>query len=190
MKFLKWALGVFVLLVILFLAAGFISPTISYDSSITVNKPIKESWAVMSDESKISQWLKGITKVEHVSGEKGKVGCVTKYTFVENGQESIVVETIKEIKDDEYIVMDFTMEGAMTMDYKINYSENDGKTDIKSSTIVKGDGMFMRSILSFMTSTMKAQEDENLSNLKKLINENTTDYFPAPVVEETTQVTE
>lgn len=187
MKILKWILGIIALLALLFLAAGFITPSISYDSEITVDKPIKEAWAVMSDETKISQWLKGITKVEHVSGEKGKVGCVTKYTFVENGQESIVVETIKEIKDDEYIVMDFTMEGAMTMDYRINYSENNGKTDIKSSTIVKGDGMFMRSIMSFMTSTMKAQEDENLTNLQKLINENTTDYFPAPVVEETAE---
>ena len=138
----------------------------------------------MSDESKISQWLKGITKVEHVNGEKGKVGGVTKYTFVENGQESIVVETIKDIKDDEYIAMDFTMEGAMTMDYKVNYSDEGGKTKIKSFTTVEGDGMFMRSLMSFMTGTMKAQEDVNLGNLKKLINENTTDYFPEPVVEE------
>ena len=190
MKILKWGLGIIAFLGLLFLAAGFIKPSISYDSGITVDKPIKEAWAVMSDESKISQWMKDITKVEHVSGEKGKVGAVTNYTFVENGQESVVVETIKEIKDDEYIVMDFTVEGAMSMDYKINYSENNGKTDIKSSTTVKGDGMFMRSIMSFMTSTMKAQEDENLANLKKLINENTTDYFPAPVVEEMVEVVE
>lgn len=41
----------------------------------------------------------------------------------------------------------------------------------------------MRSILSFMTGTMQSQEDENLNNLKQVIESNTTDYFPAPVVE-------
>lgn len=183
MKYLKYILGIIVLLVVLFIAKGFITPSISYTSEIVVDKSIKEAWAVMNDESKISQWLKDITKVEHVSGEKGTVGAVTKYTFDQDGQESIVMETIKSISPNEQVVMDFEMEGVMNMDYTINFSEQDGKTHIKSSTITEGDGMFMRSMVSFMTNAMTAQEDENLSNLKKLIEENTTDYFPAPVVE-------
>ena len=63
MKILKWIVGVVAILGLLFFAKGFITPTISYDSEIMVDKPIKEAWAVMSDEGKISQWLKGITKV-------------------------------------------------------------------------------------------------------------------------------
>ena len=59
----------------------------------------------------------------------------------------------------------------------------DGKAVIISSTIVEGQGVFMRSLVSFMKSAMQAQEDENMNNLKKLIEANTTDYFPAPVVE-------
>jgi len=183
MKFLKYLFGAILLLGILFFVKGMITPNISYSSEITVDKPINEAWAVMNDESKISQWLKGIKSVEHVSGEKGTVGAVTKYIFVENGEESEVVETIKEIKPNEYIIMDFAMADVMDMNYKVNYSEKDGKTHIKSETITTGNGMFMKSMMSFMTSTMQAQEDENLNNLKKLINENTTNYFPAPVVE-------
>lgn len=75
------------------------------------------------------------------------------------------------------------MEGVMEMDYKMDSSIKDGKTHIKSSTITKGTGMFMRSMVSFMTNAMQAQEDENMNNLKQLIEENTTDYFRAPVVE-------
>ena len=182
-RYLKYLLGIIGLLVILFLAKGFITPTISYDSEIVVEKSTKEAWAVMNDESKISEWLKGIKKVEHVSGEKGTVGAVTQYTFVENDQESIILETIKEIRPEESISMDFVMEGAMSMDYKVEFSEKDGKTHIKSSTITEGEGMFMRSMVSFLTGTMKSQEDVNMDNLKKLINENTTNYFPTEVVE-------
>ncbi len=187
MKYLKYILGLIALLGVLFIAKGFLTPSITYSSEIVVDKPMKEVWAVMNDESKTSQWLKGIKKQEHISGEKGKVGAVTKYTFEENGEESIVMETIKALRPNEHIAMDFVMEGVMEMDYKMDTYIKDGKTHIKSSTIAKGIGLFMRSMVSFMTGTMQAQEDENMNNLKQLIEANTTDYFPTPVVESVEQ---
>ena len=90
-----------------------------------------------------------------------------------------MIETVTSITPNEQVKMDFVMEGVMTMDYTIDFSENDGKTTIKSSTIAKGEGLFMRSIFSFMEGSMQAQEDENMNNLKTLIEENTTNYFPA-----------
>jgi len=188
MKYLKYLFGIIALLILFFIAKGFITPSISYESEITVEKSIQEAWAVMNDESKISEWLKGMKEMEHISGEKGTVGAVTKYTFVENDQESIIFETIKEIRPDEGITMDFVMEGVMTMNYKVDYTEKNGKTHIKSSTVTTGEGMLMRSMVSFMTGSMQAQEDENMGNLKKLINENTTNYFPEVVVETTEMV--
>lgn len=143
----------------------------------------KEAWAVMNDESKTSQWLKGITNIEHVKGKKGTVGAVTKYTFDEDGQESTVLETIKSISPGDYITMDFVIEGVMLMDYKINFIEENGKTNIKSSTTAKGIGIFMKSMVSFMKNTMKAQEDENMNNLKELIESNTTNYFLTTILE-------
>lgn len=183
MKYLKYIIGIIALLILLFIGKGFLSPSISYNSEVLVDKPIKEAWAVMSDESKISQWLKGITNVEYVSGEKGTAGAVTRYTFNQDGQESTVLETIKSIKPNEQITMDFEMEGVMNMDYKVDFTDKGGKTHIKSSTTTTGEGMFMRSMVSFMTSAMQTQEDENMNNLKKVIEENTTDYFHTPVLE-------
>lgn len=190
MKYLKYFLGIIAVIALLFIGKGILTPSLSYSSEITVDKSIEEAWAVMNDESKISQWLKGIKKVEHISGEKGKVGAVTQYTFVEDGQESVIRETIKAIRPNEHISMDFVMEGVMTMDYQTNFSEKDGKTHIKSSTVTKGIGMLMRSMVSFMKSSMQEQEDENMSNLKKLIEGNTTNYFPEPVMEMAEEVQE
>ncbi len=183
MKYLKYILGIIILLGLLFIAKGFLTPTISYDSEVLVDKSVKEAWAVMNDESKVSQWLKGITDMEHVSGEKGTVGAVTKYTFLENGQESIIFETIKSIAPNDHVAMDFEMKDVMNIDYKVNFIEKDGKTSIKSSSTTKGSGMFMRSMVSFMKGSMEKQEAENLNNLKKLIEGNTTNYFPAPALE-------
>lgn len=178
MKILRIILLLIVLLAIIFFGRGLLTPNFSYESEITVEKPIKEAWAVMNDESKLSEWMSDIKSAEHVGGEKGKVGQVTKYTFSQNGQESEIIETVKEIRPNEYIAMDFNMAGAMTMNYSVNFSEKDGKTHIKSATTNTGEGIFMKSMLSFMQGGMKTQEDTNMGKLKKLINENQTDYFP------------
>ena len=183
MKYLKYLLGIIALLALLFIGRGLLTPSISYSSEIVVDKPIQEAWAVMNDESKISQWLTGITNVEHVSGEKGKVGAVTRYTFVEDGEESVLLETMKVIRPNEHVAMNFVMEDVMDMEYTADFSEKGGKTHIKSATTTKGTNLFMRTIIPFLTSTMKAQEDENLNNLKKLIETNTTNYFPVSAVE-------
>ena len=82
------------------------------------------------------------------------------------------------------------MEEVMTMDYQVDFTEKNGKTHIKSSTVTKGIGIFMRSMLSFMKGTMQDQEDENMNNLKALIEGNTTNYFPAAVVEVAEEVQE
>jgi hypothetical protein len=86
--------------------------------------------------------------------------------------------------------MDFDMPDVMTMDYKMEISEADGKTKISSSTIAKGTGLFMQSMFSFMGGSMQAQEDENLNNLKTVIEANDTDYFPAPEPIEEIEVVE
>lgn len=184
MKYLKYILGIIVVLLLIVLIRGFLTPSISYDSQITVNKSIEESWAVMNDASKIDQWLKGITKMEHVSGTKGAVGAVTNYTFNDNGQESLITETITAISPNEYVTMDFVMEGVMDMNYRMDFSESGGSTTVKSSTTVKGIGILMQSMIPFMKGTMQEQEDENMNNLKVVINNNTTDYFPKPEVQE------
>ena len=182
MKFLKILLGAIVLLALLFFGNGILNPSVSYGAEVTVDKPIKEAWAVMTDESRISDWLKDIKSIKHISGEKNTIGAVTEYTVEDNGTEMTMQETITSIQPNDHIAMTFTMD-IMDMDYQVSFTEKEGKTNIRSKSVTTGNGIFMRSMLSFMGSGMIAQEEENLNNLKKLIDENTKDYFPEPVVE-------
>jgi len=69
------------------------------------------------------------------------------------------------------------------MDYEMLLSESAGKTTIKSKSTTRGNGLFAKSLISFMPSSMKAQEDKNMNTLKKLINENTKQYFDASDVD-------
>jgi hypothetical protein len=69
------------------------------------------------------------------------------------------------------MAMTFTMD-FMNMDYEMDLVEKDGKTYITTRSITVGNGMVSKSILSFMSGMMNDQEDENLNNLKKVIENN------------------
>jgi uncharacterized protein YndB with AHSA1/START domain len=177
MKILKYLLYVIIVLALIFFGKGLLAPAAEYECEVVVNKPVEEAWAILSDESRITEWLKSIKKIELQSGTTNTVGAVSKIYAEENGQEMVMEETITAIIPNEHIAMTFTMD-FMNMDYELYMKEMDGKTHIRTISSTLGNGIFAKSIVSFMTSAMKAQENENLINLKTMIDNNTIDYFP------------
>src|SRR5690554_6439057 len=175
MKILKYIIGIIAILVIGFLALGWFMPKASYDCEITVEKPTTESWAVLQDPEKLSEWLPGFQKMEHVSGIPGTVGAVSNVYFEQNGQPMVIQETITEIVPNESISM-FYESDFMNMDYKLNLTAEDGKTKINSHTVSEGNSIIYKSILALMGSSLKKQEETNLLNLKKTIEQNTKNY--------------
>lgn len=178
MKILKYLISIVLILALIFLAIGIIVPSTTYDSQITVNKSFNEAWAVMSDESKLPLWLNGYMKSELVSGTANTVGAVSNIHFNQDGQEMIIQETITKIVPNELIAMRFNADDFMLMDYAMHFTESDGKTTIKSQTTTTGQGMMAKSMVALMKNTMITQEETNMASLKKIIEENTTNYFP------------
>ena len=176
MKYLKYILGIIAVLIIAFFLLGFIKSEVSYECDVTVDKPLSESWAVSQDDENMAKWLMGFQKTEHVSGTPGTVGAVSDIYFISEGEEMSIRETITEIVPNESISMLFTSD-FMDMDYELSMSSIDGKTKIKTNTTCKGNGMVSKSMIALMGNSMKTQEDTNLANLKKTIEENTKDYF-------------
>lgn len=189
MKVLKYILFVILALVILYFAMGIIKPSVSYGHEITVNKPIKEVWAVTQDDSKYHQWLEGFQSIELIEGEQGQPG--SKYKVVVNpgeGQpEFEMTETIISIKEFEQVNLHFDSE-FMDFEQVITHSERDGQTTVKTESKVIAKSLVMRSmfaILETFAGSFTAQEKKNIEALKKVIEENTTDYYPAPNVPDT-----
>ncbi|WP_422359710.1 SRPBCC family protein [Reichenbachiella sp.] len=183
MKYLKYLLYVVLALVVVFLGKGLMTPSIAYECEVTVNKPAAEAWAVMSDESRLAEWLEGYKNGELVSGEKNTVGAVSNIYVEENGEEMVMQETITAIEPNRLMAMTFTMD-FMNMDYQITLEEKDGQTIVRTQSLVTGNGLMNQSVVSFFPSMMKEQEEKNLSNLKQLVESNTINYFPEPEVVE------
>jgi len=176
MKYLKYIIGIIAILAFGFLLLGKIKPQLSYHCEILVDKPVTESWAVIQDEEKLPEWLPGFQKIEPVSGTPGTVGAVSNVYFNDNGQDMMIQETITDIVPDESISMSYTSD-FMDMDYTLAITPINGKTKITSSTTAIGNGIIYRSMMVLFGSSIKDQEETNLSNLKKTIEQNTKNYF-------------
>lgn len=179
MKYLKYLLYAILALVVIFFGKGLLTPSISYDCEVSVSKPAVEAWAVMSDESRLTEWLEGYKKGELVSGEKNTVGAVSNIYVEENGEEMVMQETITALEPNRLMTMAFTMD-FMNMDYEIAVEEKEGGTIIRTKSVVTGNGLLNQSIVSFFSAAMKEQEEKNLNSLKVLIEANTINYFPEP----------
>jgi len=182
MKYLKYAAIILSLLVIMFLLMGVVKPTIEYNSEITVDKSVEESWNVTQDPHKMSEWMTGFKSFEHVSGEPGQVGSVSNVIFETNGSETVIKETITRIIPNHSIAMTFEND-MMEMDYVLEMKGDANQTEIKTYTQVEGNGTIMKSFIAMAPGSFKKQEDTNLSMLKKTIETNTVDY-ESPTVEQ------
>ena len=190
MKILKYVLYAILALIVLYLLLGFIKPEVGYGAEIVVDKPVEEAWAVSQDETKYPEWLEGFKSMELLSGEKFQEGST--YKIIVNpgdGQQDFeMIETLKSIKENVSIEMEFDADG-MNFYQTMSFNEADGKTTIKTDSKVVGKGMMMRSMFAMMEmfgGGFTKQEVKNMEALKKLINENTTDYFPEPEVADST----
>ena len=188
MKFLKYLLYLIGGLLFFFLAIGFIKPSVNYGHEITVNKSLKEAWAVQQDESKLGEWLTGFKSIDLISGEAGEVG--SKYKVVVNPEEGQpdfeMIETVISKSEFDHMSLSFDSE-MMLFEQTTSFTEANGKTIIKTDSKVSGKGMMMRSLFALMemfSGSFQTQEVKNVEALKKVIDENTTDYYPAPIVPE------
>jgi hypothetical protein len=141
-----------------------------------VDKPIEESGYVAQDEERMSEWLEGFKKIEHVSGTPKTIGNVSNVYFVINGKEMVVKRTITAIKLFESVVS-LSETDFMNMEYSVKMTAIGEKTKISSSTTVKGNGVFAKSLVAFMGGSLKKQEEMNLAKLKNAIEANTKKYF-------------
>jgi uncharacterized membrane protein len=176
MKYLKYLLYVLAVIIVLVIIKVATTPSVAYQSEVSVNKPVEEAWAVMNDEQRLPEWIKGFKRMELKSGNHNSAGAVYKVYIDDNGQEMTMEETITAVKHNVYIAMTFTMD-FMNMNYEMFLKQKDGKTHIETKSYVVGNNILARTLIAFMSGSMKAQEDENLSLLKKAIEENTKNYF-------------
>lgn len=188
MKILKYVLIGIAALLLIFFAIGLSTPKVKYGYEIKVSKGLKESWAVTQDDSKFHLWLDGFKSIELIEGEKNAIG--SKYKVVvdpgDGQSEFEMIETVTALEEFDHVTMDFKSDFGDFVQ-TIIFEEIDGGTKIITDNDVIANGLFTKSmfaVMEMLSGAFTQQEGKNIEALKKVIEENTTDYYPEPVVEE------
>lgn len=164
-KILLGLVGIVLLLVVGFLAIGFIYPTLTTETRVTINKPRTVVWKYFTDQNTLKEWLPNVKSIENISGEPMTAGSKFKMTFEENGSEIVMTETMTEVKENE--VFAFILENeVMKANDRITFIDKGDKTEIVENNTFEGGNIFWRSLFALMKSGFEKNSAESYQRLK------------------------
>lgn len=167
MKALKIAGITLTIIVVMFLGIGLIFPSYEYDSAIEVNAPIEKCWSTFHDVSKMNQWLKGFESLTLKSGDSLYVGSVYEIVVTDGDHRMVMSEKITEVKAPQKISYQLDND-VLKSEFSFSF-DGSSPTKITSHHKVTGNNIAWRSILFLSKSYMKGSAADQLSSLKKVI---------------------
>ena len=171
MKVVRVLVGIIGLLLLIFAGMALFGPKVNYNNEVTINAPKEKVWQVVNDQERAGEWLTGLKKIEVVKDVPGKVGNISNMTYELDGNKSMIKETITEFKENESLA--FHMEADIFYyAYRMDLTEENGQTKVRSCSNVKGKGFFFRGMIPMMKKIFKQDDMKIMENLKRVVEEN------------------
>lgn len=169
MKILIYVVGFIVTCFIGFYVIGLVKPTIVYESKITINRPVQQTWAVFSNEKLLAQWMQGYDHLEKIKSEPFLTGAEYILFLKEKNQLFEIKYIVKNaIPEKKY---EYDLDNAVLQNHvNISFSEpQQFTTEVIIINEVNAKNWFLRSLFVFFKSQFKSQDELNLEALKRLV---------------------
>jgi hypothetical protein len=171
MKRLLYFLLPVILILAVFFLVGLVKPVVTYENSVTIERPVDKTFMVFTDATKMGQWLSGFKKMELVKGMPTLPGSLVKMTFEMNGREVVVTEEVLDFKWNSLFSFRLHHEN-MTIDCEYTFRAVDSNSEINSKLTVEGKNIIWRSLNVFLKGKMSRQTQGDLEKLKVVIEAN------------------
>ena len=138
-------------------------------TTVIINKPIKEVWKFFKDPDNLKFWLSGFQKFELVSGEPGSVGSKTKHYFLEKGKELVLDEEIIEIIPEKKF--EGTLASSMMVNTVTNYFNDLGndQTEYSITADTAFKGFVWKQLGPLMKGEFKKRQEKDIQTLKQVL---------------------
>ena len=147
---------------------GLLTPSISYDSTITVNVPVEKAFTLFSDTSKMKDWMPGFVSLKLDSGNTIARGSKMTLILIQEGQEYDMTETMTTFIPNQHYA--YLLENAVLHNQvDILFTPIGNSTTIKVNNLVIGNNIIWRSVFYFYKKRLVQLNKEIYSNLKKMI---------------------
>jgi len=168
MKYLKYLVIFLVVASASFIAIGFFNPTVTYETTVLVNKPVSHSFSVFMNPFNTKKWLPGFVSVASISGLPDQVGSTYELIFEEDGERFILTEVMTGFEHNKLFAFDMSNEYLVSK-VRITFEDVDGKTRITSTSETSAKNFIFRSLFPFMKSQFQERNDQTYANLKRVI---------------------
>ena len=138
-------------------------------STVIINKSIKEVWEFFKNPDNLKLWLGGFQRFEHISGTPGAAGAKAKHYFIERGKELVLDEEIIEVIPEKKILG--TLGSPMMVNTVTNYFNDLGnnQTEYSLSSDTQFKGFLWKQIGPLMKGEFKKRQENDLQTLKKVL---------------------
>lgn len=138
-------------------------------TTIIINKPIKEVWTFFENPDNLKLWLSGFQKAEHISGVPGKPGAKAKHYFLEKSKELIMEEEIIEVISEKKFVG--TLGSPMMLNTVTNYFNDlgNGRTEYSISSDTQFKGFLWKQLGPLMKGEFKKRQERDMQTLKEVL---------------------
>jgi len=138
-------------------------------STVIINRPIKEVWAFFKDPNNLKLWLGGFQRYEQVSGTPGTVGAKAKHYFIERGKELVLDEEIIEVIPEKKFLG--ILGSPMMVNTVTNYFNDFGndQTEYSLSSDTQFKGFFWKQVGPLMKGEFKKRQENDLQKLKQVL---------------------
>lgn len=136
--------------------------------TITINKPVEKVWELFMNPDILKHWLTGFVSTEHISGNVGETGSVSKLKFMERGKLVEVTETVVSATPNQQYTfeMDHNDFHAKTDIRLVSFSS---RTEFIQTVQFFPKGFIMKLMMPIIKGAMKKQMTNELLNLKNFI---------------------
>ncbi|NVK29307.1 MAG: SRPBCC family protein [Flavobacteriia bacterium] len=139
-----------------------------YSCFITIDKPRARVVEMFQDPDGLKNWMDGFQKMEHISGEKGKVGSKTDFYFKHKNREMLIHETVLEEDLPNSIKFGYQSPAGYN-EVETEFTENEnGKTLVTTNNYFKFGGA-MKIMSFFFKGMFRKQSDTHLKKLKEWV---------------------
>lgn len=136
--------------------------------TVTINQPVETVWDKLMNPDNLKFWLIGFISAEHVSGEYGQTGAISKLKFNERGKEMEITETVTAIKPNQQY--SFTMSStAFNAETDIRLISFGNRTEMIQKVQFFSKQFFMKLFMPLIKKAMKKRMENELIRFKNFV---------------------
>ena len=134
--------------------------------TITINQPAEKVWELFMNPDNLQYWLTGYVSAEHLSGNIGEPGSMSKLKFMERGKVMEVTETVLIVKpNQQYAIM--MNHKTFEIETDIRFISFGQRTEMIQTLQFSPKGFFMKLLMPIAKGAMKKRLANELLRFKQ-----------------------